>query len=79
MKSVQLFFPSYIHLTDFSTWALRRLFLQTKWICKSAIGGSSSDIIAAASQSTHTQTQVANYLVCVCLAALRSTTIGTGS
>jgi hypothetical protein len=63
MKSVQLLFPSYIPLTDFSTWALRRLFLQTKWIWHYPIGGSSSDIIAAASQNTHTHAHVANYLV----------------
>ena len=36
------------------------------------------DILLAASRNTHTQTHVANYLVCVCLAVLRSTTIGTG-
>ena len=36
------------------------------------------DIFIAASRNTHTQTHVANYLVCVCLAVLRSTTIGTG-
>jgi hypothetical protein len=36
------------------------------------------DIFLTASRNTHTQTHVANYLVCVCLAVLRSTTIGTG-
>jgi len=88
MESVQLLLllqPD-LTLTDFSIYQSRDPGLcvvsfpcKLKWICQqSPHWRIFVDIFLAASRNTHTQTQVANYLVCVCLAVLRSTAIGTG-
>ena len=88
MESVQLLLllqPD-LSLTDFSIsqscdpgLCVVSLPCELKWICQqSPHWRIFVDIFLAASRNTHTQTHVANYLVCVCLAVLRSTTIGTG-
>jgi len=80
MESVQLLpLLQQFLLTDFSSWALRRLFAANQVDLPISHWRTFVNIFATASENTRTPTHVAKYLVRVCLAVLRSTTVGTES